>query len=108
MPSMLPLLYAADNFAISTRGFDVETTALIRQAFAKACNEIHDGGEPTAPVKEAIAERLINLATRGERVSNEMCEASLVSLGLKPNRFTVSPRSESVPRGSQPVLRRAG
>jgi hypothetical protein len=93
MPSMLPLLYAADKFEISTQGFDVETTALIRQAFAKACNEIHGGGESTAPVKEAIAERLIDLAARGERVPNEMCETALVSLGLKPNRFTVSPRS---------------
>lgn len=107
MPSMLPLLYAADKFTISTRGFDIETTALIRQAFAQACNEIHVGGEPTAPVKEAIAGRLIELATRGERVPNEMCEAALVSLGLKPNRFTVSPRSKSAP-GSQPVLRRVG
>jgi hypothetical protein len=105
MPS---LLYAADKFASSTRGFDVETTALIRQAFAKACDEIHDGGEATAPMKEAIAERLIDLATRGERVPNEMCEAALVSLGLKPNRFTVSPRSESAPRVSQSVLKRAG
>jgi hypothetical protein len=108
MPSMLSLLYAADRFAISTRGFDVETTALIREAFAKACNEIHDGGEPTASMKEAIAERLVDLATRGERVPNEMCEAALISLGLKPNRFTVSPRSESVPRGSQSGLKRAG
>jgi hypothetical protein len=59
-------------------------------------------------VKEELAERLIELIARGERVPSELCEAALVSLGLKPNRFTVPPRSESASPGSKPVLRRAG
>jgi hypothetical protein len=97
MPSLPPLLHATDKFEISCRGFDIETTAILRQAYDKACNEIRDNGEPTASVKEAIAERLIDIAARSERAPDEMCEAALVSLGLKPNPFTIRPRSQRPP-----------
>ena len=91
MPSMLPLLYSTETFEFSGLGFDVETMALIRQALDKACKEIHDEGQPTASVKMMIAERLSEIAAHGERAPDEMCEAALVSLGLKPNRFTIAP-----------------
>jgi hypothetical protein len=91
MPSMLPHLYATETYEFSGLGFDVETIAIIRQAFDKARKEIHDEGQPTASVKKMIAERLIEIAAHGERAPDKMCEAALVSLGLKPNQFTIAP-----------------
>jgi hypothetical protein len=92
MPSMLPLLYAPVTFEFSGRGFDAETTDIIRQAFDKACKALDNKVEPAPSVKAKVAERLIEIAARGARAPDEMCEAALVSLGLKPNRFTVAPR----------------
>ncbi len=91
MPRMLPLLYSTETFEFSSLGFDIETTAIIRQAFDKACKEIHDEGQPTASVKMMIAERLVEIVAHGERAPDKICEATLVSLGFKPNRFTVAP-----------------
>jgi len=76
MPSMLPLLYSTETFDFSGRGFDVETMAIIRQAFDKVREEIHDEGQPAASVNKMIAERLIEIAARGERAPDEMCEAA--------------------------------
>ena len=113
MPSMLPLLYSTETFDFSGRGFDVETMAIIRQAFDKVREEIHDEGQPAASVNKMIAERLIEIAARGERAPDEMCEAALVSLGLKPNRFTIAPglRDATRPRrgaDSKPSSARSG
>jgi len=88
MASMLPLLYAAENLEIADRSFDAETTAIICQAFGKACKETHDNDQSDS-VKEIIAKRLIVIAARGERDPEKMSEAALISLGLKPNRFTI-------------------
>lgn len=69
----------------SDRAFDAETTALICQAFDKVCRALHDRGQPDA-VKEVIAKRVIEIAGRGERDPDKMCEAALTSLGLVPKR----------------------
>jgi hypothetical protein len=110
---MLPLLHSTETFDFSGQGFDVETMAIIRQAFDKARKEIHDEGQPTASVKMMIAERLIEIAAHGERAPDKMCEAALVSLGLKPNRFTIAPglRDATRPRrdpDSKPTFARSG
>jgi hypothetical protein len=85
---MLPLLYARENVVISDRSFDAETTAIIGQAFDKAYEEMHDKIQPDW-FRESIAKQLIEIAARGERDPETMCESALISLGLVPNRFTI-------------------
>jgi hypothetical protein len=87
-PSMLPLLYARENVVIFDRSFDAETTAIIGKAFDKACEEMHDKTQP-GWFRERVAKRLIEIAARGERDPETMCESALISLGLVPNRFTI-------------------
>jgi hypothetical protein len=88
MPSMLPLLYARENVVISDRSFDAETMGIIGEAFNKACKEMHDKTQP-GWFRESIAKRLTEIAARGERDPETMCESALISLGLVPNRFTI-------------------
>jgi hypothetical protein len=87
MPSMLPLLYAAESPEISDASFDA-ATAIINKAFEKACQEMRPNGHLNS-VKDIIAKRLIVIASGGECDPEKMSEAALVSLGLKPNRFTI-------------------
>ena len=54
---------------ISDRSFDAETTALMGQAFDKTCREL-DKGQP-ASVKEIIAQRIIEIAGRGNAIPTE-------------------------------------
>ena len=75
MPSMLPLLYPRENLVISDRSFDAETTAIIGEAFDKACKEMHDQTQPDS-LQESIAGRLIDIAARGERDPKKMCESA--------------------------------
>jgi len=75
----------AKMLQFSDRAFDAETTALICQAFDKVCRALHDRGQPDS-VREVIAKRVIEIAGRGERDPDKMCEAALTSLGLVPKR----------------------
>jgi hypothetical protein len=70
--------------------FDAETTALLCRIFDETCEKAHEEARLNS-VRVAIARRLIEIAGRGERDPDTMCEAALASLGLKPNRFTISP-----------------
>jgi hypothetical protein len=88
MPSMLPLRYAREKLVISDRSFDTEQVATIGEAFDKACKEMRDKGQP-ASLQESIAKRLVEIAARGERDPDKMCEYALFSLGLAANVFTV-------------------
>ena len=91
MPSMLPLLYARENVVISDRSFDAETTAIIGQAFDKACEEMHDKIQPDW-FRESIAKRLIEIAARGERDPKTMCESALIArFGAQPLHNTLPP-----------------
>jgi hypothetical protein len=73
-------------FATSEQCFDEETTSLVGQAFDKVCSKLRDQRQRHS-LKESIAKRLIAIAGRGERDPEKMCEAALISLGLKRNRF---------------------
>ena len=64
-----------------SRSFDPETTALVVRAYDRACAELHDGGQPPV-VREVIAKRLIEIASRGERDPERLWRATLASLGL--------------------------
>jgi hypothetical protein len=89
MASVLPS--SKQPLQISDRSFDAETTALIGQAFDKTCRELHDKGQP-ASVKEIIAQRIIEIAGRGERDPDRISEAVLKCLALRQDmagRFIV-------------------
>jgi hypothetical protein len=85
MANILRFRLPAQVFQFSDRAFDAETTALICQAFDKTCRALHDRGQPES-VKEIIAKRVIEIAGRGERDPDKMCEAALASLGVVPKR----------------------
>jgi hypothetical protein len=61
---------------------------IIGEAFDKACKEMHDPMQPDS-LQESIAGRLFDIAARGERDPEKMCQSALISLGLVPNRFTI-------------------
>jgi hypothetical protein len=75
---------------VSSHSF-AETTAIVCQAFDQACTALDDTRQPDS-LKPAIATRMIEIVTRGERNPAEICEAALISLGLKPNPFVISVR----------------
>lgn len=80
---------SAEIIQMSDRCFDAATTALIGQAFDRICQQLPEGQLDTVS-REIIAKRIICLASRGERDPEKMGNEALISLGLKPNRFTVS------------------
>ena len=65
--------------------FDPETTDIMGRAFERACEALHDVGQP-AMVKDVIAKRIIDIAKTGERDPNALCERALQALGLPPQR----------------------
>jgi hypothetical protein len=62
-------------------GFDSEATAAMAEAYDKACQSMHDWGQPVI-IGEIIARRIIQLAAEGERDPDELCERALKSLGF--------------------------
>ena len=83
---------------IFDRSFDDEATAILCSAFDNACAALFDKGQ-SQPIRETIAKRIIEIAGRGERDQENMCEAALISLGLKANRFAISPRNAAARTG---------
>ena len=66
--------------------FDYEATAAITEAYEKASQSMHDWGLPDT-IKEIISKRIIELASKGERDPDQLCEQALKSFG-----FSESPR----------------
>jgi hypothetical protein len=66
------------------RSFDDETTALMCEAFDKSCQALQ-GTDQLEPAKEIIAKRIIEMAGRGERDPDRMCEAAMRSIGIRRN-----------------------
>jgi N-acyl-D-aspartate/D-glutamate deacylase len=90
MASML--LYATENLDFSDRSFDAETTAIVKRAFDSACKELGDDRQAEC-LQKLVGKRLIAIAASGGRDPIKMCDDALISLGFKPNRFTISPRN---------------
>ena len=65
------------------RSFNPDEVAILGQAFDKACQELYDSVQPVS-LEEIIAKRLIMIAARGETDPERMCEAALISVGLRP------------------------
>jgi hypothetical protein len=67
-------------------GFDYQTTAAVSEAYEKASQSMLDWGQPDI-IREIIGKRIIDLASKGERDPDELCEQALKSFG-----FSESPR----------------
>jgi hypothetical protein len=60
--------------------FEPEATAAMGEAFAAACKEFHDGGEPE--VRKLIAKRIIAAASKGELDPVRLRAAALSGLSI--------------------------
>jgi hypothetical protein len=74
MATVLPLFQDA--------AFEPEATEAMGAAFDKACKSLHDIGQP-ALVQEVIARRIIEIAQKGERDADRLCERALQALGFQ-------------------------
>lgn len=61
--------------------FDPETVTVLGVAFDKAIAALQDGRQPEI-VREAIAKRIITLASKGERNPHRLCDAALAAMGV--------------------------
>jgi hypothetical protein len=68
-------------FIIEGHSFDETATQAMGEAYDKARGRLHDKGQP-AIVQEIIAKRIIDLATAGERDSDELARRALLALGM--------------------------
>lgn len=59
--------------------FDLTTTAILDTAYDHAIAELRDRGSNS--VREAVARRIVNLASAGERNPNRLCDKALVAVG---------------------------
>ena len=62
--------------------FDPVTTAILDLAFDRAITELHDRGPDS--VREAVARRIVTLASAGERDPDRLCDQALVAVGVFP------------------------
>jgi len=65
--------------ADSDLNFDQITTAILDAAYDRAITELQDRGPNS--VREAIAKRILALASAGERDPNLLCDKALVAVG---------------------------
>lgn len=59
--------------------FDLATTAILDAAYDRAIAELRDRGPNS--VRQAVARRIVTLATAGERDPNRLCDKALVAVG---------------------------
>jgi hypothetical protein len=62
-------------------GFDYQATAAVTEAYEKASQSMLDWGQPDI-IREIIGKRIIDLASKGERDPDELCEQALKSFGF--------------------------
>jgi hypothetical protein len=74
--SILPFIRKAGT------AFDDRVTAIMGDAFDRACKELHDSGQPPI-VYEVIARRIIDGARGGERDPVRLRNVGLAALGLQ-------------------------
>jgi hypothetical protein len=60
--------------------FDDQVTQIMGEAFDRACNELHDKGQPEI-VYEVIAKRIVEAVRNGERDPIRLRNAGLAALG---------------------------
>ena len=59
--------------------YDPETVQILCAAYDRAKRELHDEGQPEI-VREIIAQRILDLAAKGERDPDRLCAGALGSL----------------------------
>jgi hypothetical protein len=62
--------------------FDPDTLIVLGDADDRAIASLHDGGQPTI-VRETMAIRMFELASKGERDRDRLCRAALGTLGSR-------------------------
>jgi hypothetical protein len=62
--------------------FDPDTLIILGDAYDAAIASLHDGGQPTI-VRETMAIRVFELASKGERDRDRLCRAALGALGSR-------------------------
>lgn len=62
--------------------FDPDTLIILGDAYDRAIASLHDGGQPTI-VRETMAIRMFELASKGERDRDRLCRAALVAFGSR-------------------------
>jgi hypothetical protein len=62
--------------------FDDDATQVMGKAFDRACQSLHDNGQPDL-VRQIIAKRIIEVARKGERDPDELCARALQALGFR-------------------------
>jgi hypothetical protein len=65
--------------ANSDLNFDTVTAAILNTAYGRAITELHDRGPDS--VREAIAKRILLLASAGERDPNLLFDKALAAVG---------------------------
>ena len=74
MANVLPFFQGA--------AFDDDATQVMGKAFDRACQSLHDNGQPDL-VRQIIAKRIIEVARKGERDPDELCARALQALGFR-------------------------
>jgi hypothetical protein len=62
-------------------GSNSEEIAAMIEAFDKACQTLHDWGQPDV-ITGTVAKRIIEAAEMGERDPDQLCERALKTLGF--------------------------
>jgi len=83
--------------------FDPETTRLMGIAFEMALVALERTDGPVNPTRDAVAQKIIELAKAGENDPERFCEAALQALRPSP-RVIISDPSPLPPLASPPVL----
>jgi hypothetical protein len=82
-------------------GFDPETARLLGLAFEMALVALQYADRVVSPTRDAVAQKIIELAKAGERDPGRLCDAALEALGTvtDPNP-PPPPASPQAPPGS--------
>jgi hypothetical protein len=71
--------------------FDTNATRAMGEAFDRACDILHDLGQPDL-IREIIGRRIVEVARDGERDPNELCAQALKALGFSIPPNCLNPR----------------
>jgi hypothetical protein len=86
--------------------FDPDTTHLMGKAFDDVCNELQ-GTWQSDLVKSAIAKRIIQIVTKGERDPDQLCKRALQAVGLAEPKVAERRMSSKSRRRGLSVLTRS-
>jgi hypothetical protein len=70
------------QFVRPDESLDPETLKILGEAYDKALASLHDAGQPII-VRETIARRMLELASKGERDPERLCQGALSALGSR-------------------------